>query len=93
MTFPVLWQGDRKYLAELKRLGCPRTVPLALVQPHEHQALRNHDQTLARLAERGGLGPAELVAVLGDRRWHQMSVEDEVRELLALTEPANGRAP
>jgi hypothetical protein len=38
-----------------------------LVAPHEEQAQRNHDQTLQRLAERGGLSPAELLAVLQDR--------------------------
>ena len=73
MTFPVLWQGSRHYLAELKRLDCPRTVPLALVAPHEAQAMRNHGgQTLARLAERGGLAPEELVCTLLDRPLQDM---------------------
>ena len=73
MTFPVLWQGSRHCLAELERLGCPRTVPLALVAPHEAQAMRNHGgQTLARLAERGGLAPEELVCTLLDRPLQDM---------------------
>lgn len=66
VTFPVLWQGPPK---ELERLGCPREVPLELVAPHEEQACRNHGQSLKRLAERGGLGPKELLAVLHDREW------------------------
>lgn len=44
-------------------------VPWNLVAPHEKQAQRNHSQTLARLAERGGLSPGELAAVLEDRDW------------------------
>lgn len=73
MTFPVLWQGSRQCIAELGRLGCPRTVPLALVAPHEAQAMQNHGgQTLARLAERGGLSPGELVCTLLDRPLQDM---------------------
>jgi hypothetical protein len=44
--------------------NCPRSVPWSLLAPHEEQALRNHDQTLKRLAERGGLGVAEMVCVI-----------------------------
>ena len=39
-------------------------MPWEFVAPHEQQALQNHKQTLARLAERGGLSPGELVAVV-----------------------------
>ena len=48
-----------------------RSVPWALVEPHEKQAWKNHGQTLERLAERGGLDPTELLAVLEDRRWRR----------------------
>lgn len=48
-------------------------VPWEMVAPHEMQAHENHDQTLERLAERGGLGACELVAVLEDRAWSAMS--------------------
>jgi hypothetical protein len=47
-------------------------IPWAVIAPHEAQAQRNHSQTLARLAERGGLSPCEAVAVLEDRNWRQM---------------------
>lgn len=63
-----------------------RAVPWAFVAPHERQAQRNHYQTLDRLAQRGGLSPCELVAVLEDRPWRAMpldAAEDRVRELLA----------
>lgn len=44
-----------------------RSVPWAMVAPHEAQARTNHGgQTLQRLFERGGLSPFELVCVLTD---------------------------
>lgn len=48
-------------------------VPWSLIAPHEAQALRNHSQTLDRLAERGGLSAAEAVAVLEDRPFRLMT--------------------
>jgi hypothetical protein len=59
--FPVLSGGDYR---EYARLGMPREVPWRLLAPHEAQALYNHGQTLQRLSERGGLGPAEMRAVV-----------------------------
>lgn len=41
-------------------------LPWRVIEPHEQQAERNHGQTLARLAERGGLSVVEAVAVLLD---------------------------
>lgn len=46
------------------RLFPPRSVPWAVVAPHEKQAKHNHDQTLQRLAQRGGLSALELYCVL-----------------------------
>ena len=54
-------------IATLERLGCPRDVTWELVAAHARQAERNHSQSVERLAERGGLAPLELAAVL----WHQ----------------------
>lgn len=49
-------------------------LPWALIAPHEAQASRNHGgQSLERLAERGGLGACEAVAVLEDRPWRGMA--------------------
>jgi len=42
-------------------------IPWSVIAPHEAQARRNHDQSLERLAERGGLDPTEAIAVLGDQ--------------------------
>lgn len=47
-------------------------LPWDMIAPHERQAQKNHSQTLARLAERGGLGADEAIAVLEDREWRSM---------------------
>jgi hypothetical protein len=64
-----------------------RNVPWAFVAPHEEQALRNHDQTLRRLAERGGLGPAEMLLVLQGKELQDLTTEElampQVEALLA----------
>ncbi len=42
------------------------SIPWSLIAPHEGQALANHQQTLDRLAERGGLSACEaLLAIRG----------------------------
>jgi hypothetical protein len=50
--FPIL---GSKYIKD---------IPWAAIEKHEKQALLNHSQTLKRLAQRGGLSPAEAIAVL-----------------------------
>lgn len=47
-------------------------VPWDMIGPHDNQAQRNHDQTLERLAQRGGLSACEALAVLGDRGYHDV---------------------
>ena len=47
----------------------PQSVPWSAIEPHEAQALKNHDQSLEQLAKRGGLDPTEFIAVMEDRRW------------------------
>lgn len=56
--FPILERGKTNF-----------TIPWGLIAPHEKQALKNHGQTLKRLAERGGLSFCEALAVLEDRQW------------------------
>lgn len=65
--FPLLDQG-RSY-RDVRSKPYPRGVPWSFLVPHEAQAIENHDQTLERLAQRGGLVPQEMVAVLENRRW------------------------
>ena len=57
--FPVLNQQSRR---PQERKTMPRSVPWAFVETFREQAYRNHEQTLERLAERGGLAPGEMYA-------------------------------
>jgi len=70
-TFPIMRDPEIK------------SVPWALMAPHGAAALVNHSQTLARLADRGGLTPAEAVAIIEDRRYMVMPIHearDRLRE-------------
>jgi hypothetical protein len=51
------------------------------MEPHRRQALANHDQTLERLAERGGLDPGEMVAVVEERPWSTITQEGAIARL------------
>lgn len=48
------------------------TVDWQLVAEHNEQVYRNHGQTLAQLAARGGLDWCELHAVLHDKRFQKL---------------------
>jgi len=55
------------------------------VQQHEKQALRNHGQTLKRLAERGGLGWIEMLCVLENREYDfRTKLTEEVARIKVL---------
>lgn len=88
--FPIMDEEDAR-----RRVPLKWQVPWALLAPHERQALSNHGQTLERLAERGGLGPSEALAVIEGRRWRKMEVTEARAKLRALVEAwtvANSRA-
>lgn len=55
--FPILGSKPKEY------------IPLDIIEPHENQALKNHGQTLKRLAERGGLSWIEALCILEDREF------------------------
>lgn len=57
--------------------GMLKGIPWSLIAPHEAQALRNHDQSLERLNERGGLSPEEALAVLEGAPWARATRADE----------------
>jgi hypothetical protein len=61
--FPI-HPEDRRLVA-----GCPEWFPWDLLQAHEAQARANHDQTLTRLAQRGGLSLQEIWCVMHDLKW------------------------
>lgn len=75
--FPILMgHNEREKVSAVRRGGAIALVvqaPWSLFAPHERQAQTNHGQTLARLAERGGLSAAEAVAVLDDRNFERMN--------------------
>jgi len=73
LTFPVL---------NSKRL---KSVPWGVVEPHRQRAIKNHGQTLERLAARGGLSETELAAVLLDR---DDATDDQANKALAHWLPA-----
>jgi len=60
--FPVLLGRQRSVWA-----GVPDSIPWNAVSAHEHQVRANHGQSLEILAQRGGLSPYELLAVLMDQ--------------------------
>jgi len=62
--FTVMWSyRDRPMLEDL---GAPKTIPMHLMLEREQRVKRNHQQTVARLQQRGGLSVRELVAVFED---------------------------
>lgn len=77
---PAPLVDDRRMPLQLDRrheVGLPTSVPWSLVAPHEAQARLNHGgQSLARLAERGGLGVIELYAIVHDRWLRDCSFAD-----------------
>jgi hypothetical protein len=87
--FPVPSEWNREAHKEMRHFG----VPWEFVAPHEPQALKNHcGQTLERLAQRGGLSRCELVAVLEDRDWHPMKIEEAQARIDELFTQWNTRA-
>ena len=47
-------------------INTAESIPWGVIAPHEEQALKNHCQSLKRLAERGGLSWVEMWSVLDD---------------------------
>lgn len=63
-------------------------LPFAAFAHREDRAMKNHNQTLERLAQRGGLCLSEALAILEDRPlpngwdWEPAVVRDKIRTLL-----------
>lgn len=68
-------------------------IPWAAIAPHEAQAERNHGQTLARLAARGGLGVCEAVAIMENRRWRRMEFGEAHARLAELIAKSPAESP
>jgi hypothetical protein len=81
--FPILYRFSEE--REAAQHGWPISVPLRLLAPHEAQAARNHSQTLRRLAQRGGLHPVEILAVISDkdyRHFEHMTTAAAIQEIM-----------
>lgn len=67
MTFPIMG----------KRLGDPKLyIPWDFAERARAQAFKNHDQTLERLAERGGLDPVEFFGAANGKSWIEVHYLD-----------------
>jgi hypothetical protein len=75
--FPLVVNRDRS----LAFPETPTALPWPLVAAHEDQALINHGHSIAELAQNGGIDRSEMVAVLEDRPWHWMSVDEAAERL------------
>src|SRR6476659_1055513 len=63
--------------AERVKYKLIRVIPWELIEQHEAQALKNHKRTIEQLAQQQcGLRASEAVAVLEDRPWRRMPVEE-----------------
>ena len=60
--FPVSLDDQRSIWRDV-----PDSIPWEAISAHESQARANHGQSLDALAQRGGLAPYELLAVLFDQ--------------------------
>lgn len=84
--FPVLYHRLHE-----RAPGLPSHVPWSLVAPNERKAMLNHGgQTLERLAQRGGLSPLELYAVVSDRGFKWPTKEDDASAVAWLRSLAAG---
>lgn len=81
--FPVLDQRPRQ---EQLAIPWPSHVPWSLLEPHESQALKNHGQTLERLAQRHGLSLCEMLAIIERRPWRRMGDQEALDGITALVE-------
>lgn len=63
--FPILRSGE--------------TIAWSVIGPHEKQAWSNHDQTLNRLAERGGLSWMEALLVMSDKPLYPFHNDPDAR--------------
>jgi hypothetical protein len=66
------------------------SIPWEAISAHEHQARANHGQSLDALAQRGGLSPYELLAVLFDQPFWRGSFPEPATVIKKLKEKMAG---
>lgn len=95
--FPiVLSHRVNNKIYEIRGLSCPFlviSIPWEMIAPHEKQAEANHEQTLNRLAERGGLSAAEVLAVLSDKKFTLIPFAEANNRLCAAVLDYQGLIP
>lgn len=52
-----------------------KSMPMAMLD--DKQAMKNHGQSLKRLAERGGICPSEALSIMDGLHWGAVKVCDE----------------
>ena len=57
-----------------------KCIPWAAILPHEQQALRNHSQTLRRLAGRGGLSIHEAYYIMKNQEWPRGFTRNQIND-------------
>lgn len=69
-----------------------KEMPIEMLLPYEKHAIRNHGQSLHRIADRGGLTASEALAILGElpARFIVPSKDDDQKLYLEVQEYKNG---
>jgi hypothetical protein len=83
--FPVSL-GDQRSIWR----DAPDSIPWEAISAHESQARANHGQSLDALAQRGGLSPYELLAVLFDQPFWRWSLPKPATVIKKLKEKTMG---
>jgi hypothetical protein len=83
--FPVSLDDQRSIWRDV-----PDSIPWEAISAHESQARANHGQSLDALAQRGGLSPYELLAVLFDQPFWRCSLPEPATVIKKLKEKTTG---
>lgn len=83
MNFPIMPEFNRpKWDRREENEYLPQMfIPWEMIAPHEAQSKINHQQSLERIAQRGGFSRCEAIAILEDRQWTSIDVETADRQL------------
>lgn len=79
--FPIMLGWENRNNKTLRR-----SIPWAAIVPHEPQAIKNHSQSLERLAQRGGLSPQEAIAVISGLGYGDLPQIDDAEAVAKLTQ-------
>lgn len=85
--FPILMSSSVRACDEIKH------IPWSVLEPFAGNAMKNHGQTLERLAQRGGLSAREAVAVIEGRSIGTVGSITHAAAQLRLRELVGGTTP